>query len=124
MGFPLAFLVSICSPSTLLSMSEPPSKFRVAIWLVYLPSFLNSCDVYDTIVSGGGIGGLTLAYALSKSPDIHIDVYEAASKFTEIGAGIGVWWRTRQVLKYLGLEEDVVRLLTFRPGQDRGELGV
>ena len=74
-------------------------------------------------VSGGGIGGLTLAYALSKSPDIRVDVYEAASKFTEIGAGIGVWWRTRQVLKYLGLEEDVFRLLTFRPGQDRGELG-
>ena len=64
---------------------------------------------------------MTLAYALSKSPDIRVDVYEAASKFTEIGAGIGVWWRTRQVLKSLGLEEDVIRLLTFRPGQDRGE---
>ena len=74
------------------------------------------------LLSGGGVGGLTLAYALSKSPDICIDVYEAASKFTEIGAGIGIWWRTRQVLKSLGLEEDVIRLLTFRPGQDRGEL--
>jgi hypothetical protein len=73
-------------------------------------------------LSGGGVGGLTLAYALSRSPDIRIDVYEAASKFTEIGAGIGVWWRTRQVLKYLGLEEDIVRLLSFRPGQDRGKL--
>jgi salicylate hydroxylase len=76
------------------------------------------------LLSGGGIGGLTLAYALSKSSDIHVDVYEAASKFTEIGAGIGVWWRTRQILKSLGLEEDLFRLLTFRPGQDRGELGV
>jgi hypothetical protein len=74
-------------------------------------------------VSGGGVGGLTLAFALSKSPDIRVDVYEAASKFTEIGAGIGLWWRTRQVLKSLGLEEDVVRLLSFRPGQERGELG-
>ncbi|KAI0290583.1 salicylate hydroxylase [Russula brevipes] len=81
-------------------MSEPPSKFRVAI-------------------CGGGVGGLTLAFALSKSPDIRVDVYEAASKFTEIGAGIGLWWRTRQVLKSLGLEEDVVRLLSFRPGQER-----
>ena len=75
-------------------------------------------------LSGGGIGGLTLAYALSKSPDIHVDVYEAASKFTEIGAGIGVWWRTRQILRSLGLEEDLLCLLDFRPGQDRGELGV
>jgi salicylate hydroxylase len=74
------------------------------------------------LLSGGGVGGLTLAYALSKSPDIRIDVYEAASKFTEMGAGIGVWWRTRQVLKYLGLEEDIIRLLSFRPGQDRGKL--
>lgn len=81
-------------------MAEPHCKFRIAI-------------------CGGGVGGLTLAYALSKSPDIRIDVYEAASKFTEIGAGIGVWWRTRQVLKYLGLEEDIIRLLSFRPGQDR-----
>jgi salicylate hydroxylase len=74
------------------------------------------------LLSGGGVGGLILASALSKSPDIRIDVYEAASKFTEMGAGVGVWWRTRQVLKYLGLEEDVVRLLSFRPGQDRGKL--
>ena len=75
------------------------------------------------LISGGGIGGLTLAFALSKSPDISVDVYEAASKFTEIGAGITLWWRTRQVLKSLGLEEDVIRLLTVPPGQDRGELG-
>ena len=78
--------------------------------------------MFTPLSSGGGVGGLTLAYALSKSPDICVDVYEAASKFTEIGAGIGVWWRTRQVLKSLGLEEDVIRLLTFCPGQDRGEL--
>lgn len=76
------------------------------------------------LLSGGGVGGLTLAYALSRSPHIRIDVYEAASKFTEMGAGIGVWWRTRQVLKYLGLEEDIIRLLSFRPGQDRGTLEI
>ncbi|KAI0294488.1 salicylate hydroxylase [Multifurca ochricompacta] len=81
-------------------MSESPIKFRVAI-------------------CGGGVGGLTVAYALSKSPHIQVDVYEAASKFTEIGAGVGVWWRTRQVLKTLGLEDDVIRLLSFLPGDDR-----
>ena len=74
------------------------------------------------LLSGGGIGGLTLAFALSKSPDISVDVYEAASVFTEIGAGISVSWRTRQVLRSLGLEEDVIRLLPFPPGEDRGEL--
>ena len=74
------------------------------------------------LLSGGGIGGLTLAYALSKSPDIRVDIYEAASKFTEMGAGIGMYWRTREILKSLDLEDDAIRLLTFRPGQDRGEL--
>jgi salicylate hydroxylase len=72
--------------------------------------------------SGGGIGGLTLAFALSKSSDICVDVYEAASQFTDVGAGIGLLWRTRQVLKNLGLEEDIIRLLTFTPSDDRGEL--
>jgi len=63
------------------------------------------------------------ATTLSKSPDIRVHVHEAASKFTEICSGIGVWWRTRQVLKSLGLEQDVIHLLSFRLGQDRGELG-
>ena len=108
-------------------MSELPSKLRVAIWLVFFEkSFLFTfhLGIFTPLLSGGGFGGLTLAYALSKSSDIRVDVYEAASKFTEIGAGIGVYWRTRQVLKSLGLEDDVIRLLTFRPGQDRGEQGV
>ena len=65
---------------------------------------------------------MTLAFALSKSPDISVDVHEAAFEFTEIGAGVTLSWRTRQVLKSLGLEEDVIRLLSFHPGEDRGEL--
>jgi NAD(P)-binding Rossmann-like domain len=97
---------------------SPSGWFLLQILFVF-PSF---GLLMQLLLSGGGVGGLTLAYALSKSPDIRIDVYEAASKFTEIGAGIGVWWRTRQVLKHLGLEEDIIRLLSFRPGQDRGKL--
>jgi len=72
------------------------------------------------LLSGGGVGGLTLAFALSKSPNIHVDIYEAASKFAEIGAGIGVWWRSRQILASLGLEEHIIHLLSSPPGQDQG----
>ncbi len=72
------------------------------------------------LLSGGGVGGLTLAFALSKSPNICVDIYEAASEFAEIGAGIGVWWRSRQVLTSLGLEEHITRLVSFPPGQDKG----
>ena len=74
--------------------------------------------------SGGGIGGLTLAFALSKSPDVHVDVYEAASEFAEIGAGIVLQWRARQILTSLGLEEDIIRLLPSHPGEDKGEPGM
>ena len=97
---------------------SPSGWFLLQFLFIFFPLVL----LTQLLLSGGGVGGLTLAYALSKSPHIRIDVYEAASKFTEMGAGIGVWWRTRQVLKYLGLEEDIIRLLSFRPGQDRGKL--
>ena len=73
------------------------------------------------LLSGGGVGGLTLALALSRSPNIRVDVYEAASKFAEIGAGIVVQWRIRQILTSLGLEEDIIRLLPSHPGEDNGE---
>jgi salicylate hydroxylase len=62
-------------------MSNP--KFRIAI-------------------CGGGVGGLTLAVALSQHQDIAVDVYEAAQTFCEIGAGVGVWPRAFKVLRKLG----------------------
>lgn len=65
------------------TMSNP--KFRVAI-------------------CGGGVGGLTLAVALSRYQDIAIDVYEAAQSFCEIGAGVGVWPRAFRVLRKFGPE--------------------
>ena len=76
------------------------------------------------LLSGGGVGGLTLAFALSRSPNIRVDVYEAASKFAEIGAGIVIQWRIRQILASLGLEEDIIRLLPFRPSEDKCEPGI
>jgi len=48
---------------------------------------------YPFHTSGAGVGGLSCALALSKYPDIEVVVYEAAAKFGELGAGIGVWPR-------------------------------
>ncbi|KAG1878042.1 FAD/NAD(P)-binding domain-containing protein [Suillus subalutaceus] len=53
-------------------------------------------------ICGGGVGGLTLAVALSRHQDIAVDVYEAAQSFCEIGSGIGVWPRSFKVLRKLG----------------------
>ncbi|KAG2120320.1 hypothetical protein BD769DRAFT_1480136 [Suillus cothurnatus] len=61
-----------------------------------------STPKFRIAICGGGVGGLTLAVALSRYPDIVVDVYEAAQSFYEIGAGIGVWPRAFKVLQKLG----------------------
>lgn len=60
--------------------------------------------------SGGGIGGLAFAVALAKTgADVDVDIYESAAKFSEIGAGIGMWPHVWNTLVGLGLEEDLKR---------------
>ncbi|TFK32298.1 salicylate 1-monooxygenase [Crucibulum laeve] len=81
------------------------------------------------VVCGGGIGGLTFALALSKYPNVSVDIYEAASRFSPIGAGIGIWMRVWNILSRLGLDEladktfpkpsnDPVHAFTFRKSDE------
>ena len=69
--------------------------------------------------SGGGVGGLTLAVALSAYHDIQVDVYERAAQFAEVGAGVGLWWRPRRVLANMGIESDLTQIV----GQFQDERG-
>ena len=79
----------------------------------------------DTLVhtdtSGGGIGGLTLAVALSKAKDVQVDVYEATSKFSEVGAGVGMWKRTWNVMEELGLGDDLKEMIGRELSNDLGK---
>ncbi|KAF8843489.1 FAD/NAD(P)-binding domain-containing protein [Paxillus ammoniavirescens] len=59
---------------------------------------------FKVVICGGGVGGLTLAVALSKYPDIQVEVFEAAKSFTEVGAGIGLFPRAFKVLRKLGAD--------------------
>ncbi|KAF8452743.1 salicylate hydroxylase [Boletus edulis BED1] len=61
---------------------------------------------FKVAVCGGGVGGLTLAVALSKYPDVEVEVFEAAKQFTEVGAGVGIWPRAFKVLRKLGRDID------------------
>ncbi|MGI8989976.1 MAG: NAD(P)-binding protein, partial [Bryobacteraceae bacterium] len=54
------------------------------------------------IIIGGGIGGLTVAIALSKV-GIDAQVYERAPILREVGAGIGLSDNALRVLDGLGL---------------------
>ena len=42
--------------------------------------------------------------------DIKIEVYEAAEKFSEIGAGFGFWSRPWKILKKLGLTDSATNV--------------
>ena len=43
--------------------------------------------------------------------DIKVDIYEASSQFSEIGAGIALWLRSWKVLRKLGLDGSLAKLL-------------
>lgn len=58
--------------------------------------------------SGGGITGLAFAIALAKTgANVDVDVYESASSFSEIGAGIGFSTRILEDLHFLGFSADL-----------------
>ncbi|KAF9478843.1 salicylate hydroxylase [Pholiota conissans] len=70
-------------------------------------------------IVGGGIGGLALAVALSHmkiDQEIQVDIYESAARITQVGAGITFWPRTWEILKDLGMEDDLVAYMN--PGQE------
>ncbi len=57
-------------------------------------------------IIGGGIGGLTMANALYLE-DIDFHLYEQAPALTEVGAAIGISKAALDILKTLGLEQQV-----------------
>lgn len=70
--------------------------------------------------SGGGIGGLCLAVALSQYPDIQVDLYEATAQFKEIGAGVMIWSRTWEILNHLGLASQFAKIAHAPPDRSIG----
>ncbi|KAG2076333.1 FAD/NAD(P)-binding domain-containing protein [Suillus decipiens] len=76
-----------------LTLADP--KFRVAI-------------------CGAGIGGLALAVTIGKfaDQDIRIDLYEAHDAITAVGAGIVIPSRTLDVMRELGIYEEISRIST------------
>jgi 6-hydroxynicotinate 3-monooxygenase len=64
-------------------------------------------------IIGAGMGGLATAAALHRA-GIKADVYEQASRFTRLGAGIQIGCNAMKVLRGLGLES-VMRAQSFYP---------
>ncbi|KAG6810474.1 hypothetical protein H0H92_011709 [Tricholoma furcatifolium] len=93
------------------------------------------------VICGAGIGGLTAAgdvvryfplrftltylntlVALSAYPDIEVEIYEAATKLTEVGAGIGLFPRPWEVIQKLGLEEELLKFSEVKRREGPGNL--
>lgn len=108
-----------------------PEVIKIAV--VYVPCFLLLPTElrnisFHSLLSGGGVGGIITSYALASAAarlqtrfaSIEIHVFEAASEFTEIGAGIGVTWRAWKVLQLLGLQDDLLKLIPRVPNDEMG----
>ncbi|KAH7915889.1 hypothetical protein BJ138DRAFT_1122229 [Hygrophoropsis aurantiaca] len=71
-----------------------------------------SAPKFRVAISGGGIGGLMLALTIGRYSDVPIDLYEAQSEITTVGAGISIWRRTMEIMQELGLDEDIAKVAT------------
>lgn len=68
------------------------------------------------------MGGLLLAVALSRHPDIQVDVYEGADSLTEPGAGVGLWPRTWKIMDALDLQEELIKVAIVPPEEVSSQL--
>jgi salicylate hydroxylase len=81
----------------------------------------------DVIVAGGGIGGLSAAYALSRK-GLRVRLYERAAEFGEVGAGLQIASNCTRILDQYGLHDEAKRLgvvpdtMIMRDGVDGTEL--
>ena len=70
-------------------------------------------------IVGGGIGGLCAALQLHyrcKNFNIAIDVYEQASQYAEIGAGVGIGVNAAKLLHRIGIGDDMNAIAGYRNG--------
>jgi salicylate hydroxylase len=74
---------------------------------------------FTVAIIGGGIGGLSTALSLHHhcaSLGISINVYEQASEYKEIGAGVGIGINAARIIHKLGLGEAANRIAGDRNG--------
>lgn len=67
----------------------------------------SSTDTLRIAIIGGGPAGLGAAIALSRLPNVKIDLYEKARELREVGAGINIGYNCWKVLELLGAADEV-----------------
>ncbi len=56
--------------------------------------------------------------------NFELDIYEGATYISEIGAGINFWPRTWEIMKSLGLDHELARMLPQVPDNSPRELAI
>src|SRR5262249_43437243 len=69
------------------------------------------------LITGGGIGGITMALAL-RQRGIKSELFEQAEAFTQVGAGIQLSANATRILRVLGLGEALARVAVYPEGRD------
>ena len=64
-------------------------------------------DLLRVAIVGAGPAGLGAAIALSKLPNLQVDIYEKATELREVGAGIRIGYNGWKVLGLLGAADGV-----------------
>jgi salicylate hydroxylase len=64
-------------------------------------------DLLRVAIVGAGPAGLGAAIALSKLPNIEVNIYEKATELSEVGAGIRIGYNGWKVLGLLGAADGV-----------------
>lgn len=75
--------------------------------------------MFRVAIIGGGIGGLFAALSIHhhcQSHDVQIDVYEQASEYKEIGAGVGIGPNAAEIMGKLGLLQEALKFASRRDG--------
>ncbi|OSX66927.1 hypothetical protein POSPLADRAFT_1072093 [Postia placenta MAD-698-R-SB12] len=76
----------------------------------------------NVAIVGGGVVGLTCAVALLRA-DVHVELFEAAARFEEIGAGVGIGANAARILASLGVLDEVL-VKTQEPGLTMGSFSM
>ncbi|CAM3647179.1 FAD-dependent monooxygenase [Litorimonas haliclonae] len=61
---------------------------------------------FKVLIIGAGIGGLTTALALAQN-GVHVEIFEKAAKFSDVGAGLQLSPNANAVLSSLGLSKEI-----------------
>lgn len=82
---------------------------------------INHTSPFKVAIVGGGIGGLFCALSIhhhcsSTGANVQIDVYEQASQYKEIGAGVGIGINAARLIHKLGIGDRLNSIAGHRSG--------